>query len=137
MNADVEKAAEGVRTALNDWAITHAPEFCADDSVAAARKRTSDEGTLAYIGDALASMDAITQALRDQEAEIARLSQESAQQFIRGREWAERYGRQFARAEKADALLREAVQWNWLEDGRPAVMEKLEARITAHLGAKQ
>lgn len=41
----------------------------------------------------------------------------------------------YARCEKADALLREAIGWNWLDDEnpRPDVMDVLEQEITAHL----
>ena len=71
----------------------------------------------------------IEQVLRDLEAENARLTQESAQRFIRGREWAELSGRQESRAEKAEALLRECNKC-WIPDDA-----LLFARITAHLGA--
>ena len=44
-----------------------------------------------------------------------------------------RLGEVTTRLEAADAMLREAVEWNWLEDGWPAEMEALDERITAHL----
>lgn len=39
------------------------------------------------------------------------------------------------RLEAADALLREAIEWNWLDDDapRPDVMDVLDQRIQAHL----
>lgn len=73
VNADVEKAVEAVRAALNDWTATYASEFCDEDTVTAAYKRISNEGTLGYIRDAHGALGKISQALRDQEAEIARL----------------------------------------------------------------
>jgi hypothetical protein len=44
-----------------------------------------------------------------------------------------RLGEVTTRLEAANAMLREAVEWNWLEDGWPAEMEDLDERITAHL----
>lgn len=61
------------------------------------------------------------QALSDQEAEIAK--------------WSDRALREQLAHAEADALLREAIEWNWLDDEQPPpdVIE----RITAHLGATQ
>ena len=44
-----------------------------------------------------------------------------------------RLGEVTTRLEAANAMLREAVEWNWLEDGWPAEMEDLDERIAAHL----
>jgi hypothetical protein len=88
------------------------------------------------------SVEAIRAHMLSQDAEIERLIQESSQRFIRGREWAELSGRNERRAELAEsrlatanALLREAIGWNWLDDGapRPDVMDVLDQRIQAHL----
>ena len=67
------------------------------------------------------------------EAEVERLQDsvnslglESAEHFVRGREWAERCGKQEARAERAEALLRECLTAMELH---PAT----HARITADI----
>ena len=47
------------RVALNDWVRSYAPEMCGEDYVAETRQRINEGGgTLAYIGDLLARIDA-------------------------------------------------------------------------------
>ena len=103
MNADVEKAADRMDACLEITEPQHTV-FCGDKDT--------------YL--------TIRQALRDQEAEIARL------RVIEEERWSVVATRNAAveRAEQAEALLRECHRV--LSKGRP-----LHARITAHLGAEQ
>lgn len=43
------EALQAAITALDDWSVTHAPEFYTDEQVAAARNRLQEFGTLYYI----------------------------------------------------------------------------------------
>jgi hypothetical protein len=135
MNADVEKAVEAVRAALNDWTATYASEFCDEDAVTAAYKRISNEGTLGYICDAHGALGKISQALRDQDTEIVGLRMDERQRLAEMVELS-------ARAEKADALLRDIKRWdlNQVFDPKPdylyALPYDLRDRITAHLGGE-
>lgn len=123
MNADVEKAVEVVRTALNDWTVTHAPEFCDKANVVAARRRISGEGTLGYICDALGAVNKVHLALRDQEAEIANLKRCVSHECIVAEDHI-RIAREYA------DLLRDVSRY--LD---PRQFSEVIDRITAHLGA--
>ena len=74
--------------------------------------------------------------LLSQDAEIGRLSQESIQRFIRGREWAELSGRNERRAELAESRLAAAnalLQRTQMKDYDAAAWLRLGVEIQAHL----
>ena len=96
MNTELMKA---VDDAMIERAITAAMRQCHTEGVAMSDKRWE------YFPSKAAWREAIKQALRDLEAENARLREESAQRFIRARDWAELSGRNERRADLAESRL--------------------------------
>jgi hypothetical protein len=105
-----------------------------------AELREAVEGLYRVLSEPDADVETLVKALRDQEAEIARLISESSQHFVRAREWAERSGQQEARAEQAEALLRDIKAWDvgsfQARKTLFALPLDIRARITAHLGGE-
>ncbi|WP_311272231.1 MULTISPECIES: hypothetical protein [unclassified Rhizobium] len=59
-----------VLQALNDWAVTYAPDMCGDDTVAQAKSRVLEHGTLSYIANASEKMREVISALSELEKEV-------------------------------------------------------------------
>lgn len=93
---------------------------------------------------ALLSIAVMTKALRDQEAENARLRamigvpdgvlpSDAPRAITRAEEWCQKFLDARDRAEKAEALLRECLPW---APGALQMPNSPHARITAHLGGE-
>lgn len=54
--SDLQEKCAVVLQALNDWAVTYAPDMCDDDTVSQAKSRILEHGTLAYIANASEKM---------------------------------------------------------------------------------
>lgn len=66
MSEPQEKCA-AILQALNDWAVTYAPDMCDNDTVQEAKSRVLEHGTLAYIADASEKMREVIAALSEAE----------------------------------------------------------------------
>ncbi len=81
--SDIEEKCKFALQALNDWAVTYAPDMCSDETVALAKARIHEHGTLAYIANATDQLHAAIQLLseaqkREREAR-AKALEEAAQ----------------------------------------------------------
>lgn len=126
MNADVEKAVE------QDWSVA-----LENAGLLRAMSQLPGFSNASYMADQLVGLCAdhrvMAKALRDQEAEIANL-RSAGQKALRANMGLR------ARAEKADALLRDCVGNLFVRgDGGRVLGENtsLTDRITAHLGGEQ
>ncbi|NTB01583.1 hypothetical protein [Agrobacterium tumefaciens] len=62
---DIEQKCQVALQALSDWAVTYAPDMCDPDTVAEAKERILEHGTLAYIANATDQLHAAIQLLSE------------------------------------------------------------------------
>lgn len=63
--SDIEEKCKFALQALNDWAVTYAPDMCSDETVALAKARIHEHGTLAYIANATDQLHAAILAVSE------------------------------------------------------------------------
>lgn len=56
--SDIVGRCKVARQALSDWAVTYAPDMCSEETVAKAKDRVLEHGTLAYIANAIDQLSA-------------------------------------------------------------------------------
>jgi len=64
--------------ALSDWAVTYAPDMCDAETVAKAKQRIHQHGTLAYIANATDQLQSVITALSEAEQRERREALEEA-----------------------------------------------------------
>ncbi|MCZ7501978.1 hypothetical protein [Agrobacterium sp. ST15.13.015] len=62
---DIEQKCQVALQALSDWAVTYAPDMCDPDTVAEAKERILEHGTLAYIANATDQLHAAILAVSE------------------------------------------------------------------------
>ncbi|MBS0257212.1 MAG: hypothetical protein JSR13_05785 [Proteobacteria bacterium] len=106
--SDIEEKCKFALQALNDWAVTYAPDMCSDESVARAKARIHEHGTLAYIANATDQLHAAIQLLSEaekREREARAKALEDLAEWIEGqRKDVPAHGWEFAAAIRERAL---------------------------------